>query len=319
LNTLWPEIAWFRDGLRVGTVIAVQKCESNGTETEPTGVRMNENIEKLVSLTIDMIKASGGKAPNIAYMSETAHQNAYLKANFPAEWIFARSKLREGRRSGKVIGRFFIHDIGNMIRAGKRVTLLMRHAERPPLDPSDTTFGETLPITERGRLDAESLGSQLTEIVDPDAVLLYASQTFRTIQTACAINTRLGCSASVEVKGVLGGETPFFGSLDERMHLIAEGRYMERLNDYYRIGTQLGYRPLIPATDAIEDALESLHSLSSSLVIAVTHDINVASFLAGRGVMLRFDEVTWPHYLDAAVIVNDDNGGVEYGEFRWNR
>ena len=278
---------------------------------------MNENIEKLVSLTIDMVKASGGKAPDIACIPERTHQNAYLKAHFPAEWIFARAKLREGRRSGKVIGRVFIHDVGNMIGDGKRVTLLMRHAERPPLDPSDTTFGETLPITERGRREAESLGSQLSEIVDPDAVLLYASQTFRTIQTACAIDTRLGCSASVEVKGVLGGETPFFGSLDERMQLIAEGRYMERLNDYYRIGTQLGYRPLAPATDAMEDALESLHSLSSSLAVAVTHDINVASFLAGRGVATHFDEDVWPHYLDAAVIAKDDNGNVEYGEFRW--
>lgn len=279
---------------------------------------MNENIEVLISLTIDMIKASGGRAPDIAYMPEKGHQCAYLKAHFPAEWIFARAKLREGRRSRKVIGRVSVRDMGDMIKDGKRVTLLMRHAERPPLDPSDTTFGETLPITERGRREAEELGSRLAEIVNPDSVLLYASQTFRTIQTACAIDSRLGCAVSVDVKGVLGGETPFFGSLDERMQLIAEGRYMERLNDYYCVGEQLGYRPLAPAANTMDEALESLHTLSSSLVVAVTHDINVASFLAGRGVVTRFDEGTWPHYLDAAVVVKDDGGNVGYGEFRWN-
>lgn len=278
---------------------------------------MNENTERHISLTVDMIRASGGRAPDIAHMSNRGHQSAYLRAHFPAEWIYACAKLRERRHSGKVIGRVSVRDMGIMIRDGKRITLLMRHAERPPLDPSDTTFGETLPITERGWLEAESLGSQLADIVNPDAVLLYASQTFRTIQTACAIDNRLGCTASVDVKGVLGGETPFFGSLDERMRLIAEGRYMERLNDYYRTGEQLGYRPLATAADVLEDSLESLHSLSSSLVVAVTHDINVASFLAGRGVKMRFDESTWPHYLDAAVIAESGNGAVEYGEFRW--
>ena len=302
----------------IGTVIAVQDGGNNAMERKSAGVEMNEKMKKLVSLTMDMVKASGGRVPDIAHMSEKEHQCAYLKAHFPAEWIYACAKLREGRRSGKVIGRVSVRDIGNMIREGKRVTLLMRHAERPPLDPSDTTFGETLPITERGRREAEELGSQLAGIVSPDAALLYASQTFRTIQTACAVDNRLGCAVPVDVRDVLGGGAPFFGSLDERMRLIAEGRYMERLNEYYDTGEQVGYRPLVLATDAMEDSMESLHSLSSSLVLAVTHDINVASFLAGRGVVARFDESAWPHYLDATVIAKADGGDVEYGEFRWN-
>lgn len=280
---------------------------------------MRENIEHIVSLTVDMIKASGYPVPDIGCMREKDHQMSYLRAHFPAEWTYACAKVRGARRSRKVIGRVSIREVGEMIRQGRRVTLLMRHAHRPPLDPSDTTFGETLPITEQGRHEAENLGLKLSGIVDADAVLLYASQTFRTIQTACSIDRWLGCVSSVDVKDFLGGGSPFFGSLEERMSLIAEGRYMERLNDYYRTGEQAGYRSLAPAADAMEDMLESLHTLSSSLVVAVTHDINVASFMAGRGVAGRFDEDTWPHYLDAAVIAKDEAGNVEYGEFRWLR
>ena len=278
---------------------------------------MNENVENLVSLAVETVKACGGFAPDMSLMKDWGHKCAYLKANFPAEWIYACAKFRKEKRSGKPVGLISFKDVESMIRQGRRVTLLMRHAERPPLDPSDTTFGETLPITARGRKEAEKLGACLSKMVDSDAVLLYASQTFRTIQTACAIDRCLGSVAPVEVKDVLGGATPFFGSLEERMRLIAEGRYMERLNDYYSTGEQLGYRPLALATDEIENALESLHTLSSSLVVAVTHDINVASFLAGRGVVTHFEEATWPHYLDAAVIAKDSDGNVEYGEFRW--
>ena len=58
----------------------------------------------------------------------------------------------------------------------------------------------------------------------------------------------------VTLSDELGSTSPFFGSLDERLRLIAEGNYRERLNDYYRGGEQRGYRPLDAATDEMEGA-----------------------------------------------------------------
>ena len=84
------------------------------------------------------------------------------------------------------------------------------------------------------------------------------------------------------------------------MKLIAEGRYLDRLNEYYLSGEQKGYRPLAQATDEMERRLLDLNVEGKALLIAVTHDINVASFLAGRGVVPSFTDETWPHYLDAA-------------------
>ena len=102
------------------------------------------------------------------------------------------------------------------------------------------------------------------------------------------------------------------------MKLIAEGRYLDRLNEYYLSGEQKGYRPLAQATDEMERRLLDLNVAGKALLIAVTHDINVASFLAGRGVVPSFTDETWPHYLDAAVIMDDGYGAREYGWLRYS-
>lgn len=216
-------------------------------------------------------------------------------------------------------------DIDNAIRAGSKVALLIRHAERPPLDPGDTSFGATLPITDRGRKTAEYLGMRLSHLVTPDRIRAYASSTLRTVQTAESILKGVqeegyaGPLGKVSIEPVLGSDSPFFGSLDERMALIAEGRYRERLNDYFETGVQRGYTPLAAATDRMEGRLGALMPRAGGLTVAVTHDVNVACFLAGRDVVTSFTEETWPFYLDAAVMIESTDGSRRYGVWRWDR
>ncbi len=195
---------------------------------------------------------------------------------------------------------------------GGWLTLLMRHAERPPLDPTDTSFGMQLPITETGRETAVRLGRRMRDVLQPQRVALYAGETLRTIQTAECMHMGLFGGKEVEVRHepVLGGASPFFGSLEERMALIAEGRYLDRLNDYYREGEQRGYRPLRLAAQEMENRLLALAGEGTGLTIAVTHDVNVASFLAGWGLLSSFTMESWPHYLDAAVILRLKDGSV---------
>ena len=217
-----------------------------------------------------------------------------------------------------------IFEIEAALKSGRRVTLLMRHAERPPLDPGDTTFGATLPITERGRQTARRFGMMLSHIVSPEQVRAYASSTLRTVQTAQCILEGLcpedspQLNRDVRILPVLGSDSPFFGSLDERMALIAEGHYRERLNEYFSAGVQKGYQPLARATDRMEESLDSLGLPSHGLLLAVTHDVNVGCFLAGRKVVTAFTADTWPYYLDAAVILSSPEGVVEYGLLRWD-
>ena len=208
------------------------------------------------------------------------------------------------------------------IKDGGRAVLLLRHAERPPLDPGDTTFGIDLPITGHGRETAKRYGKMLFGIVGPESLRAYASETLRTRQTADCIwegflRSGTDSNGMVTLLPELGGESPFFGSLDERMALIAEGRYLERLNEYFRNGVQLGYKPLEEATAKMEECLCHLLDDGVQLVVAVTHDINVASFLAGRGVEKEFDKQSWPHYLDAVVVARTANGEMRYGFLRY--
>lgn len=66
----------------------------------------------------------------------------------------------------------------------------------------------------------------------------------------------------------------------------------------------------------MERRLLNLNVAGKALLIAVTHDINVASFLAERGVVSSFTEETWPHCLDAAGVMDDGYGTREYGWLR---
>ena len=232
---------------------------------------------------------------------------------------------RAGRHACNVFDKVELFDVKEVLEKGGRVTMLIRHAERPPLDPGDPTFGASLPLTERGWRMARQFGAMLANTVRPESVAFYASGTFRTLQTACgmamgldAVETAGPISKKIRISEFLGSDSPFFGSLEERMALIAEGRYLERLNGYFREGKMRGYRPFRMASGEMEARLKALHRSGDNLVVAVTHDINVAAFLAGRGVVASFTEETWPCYQGAAVIIEAADGRKEYGSFRWN-
>lgn len=221
--------------------------------------------------------------------------------------IVVRTKSCDGCRVEKMP----LTEMKDTLDGGGRVTLLIRHAERPPLAPGDKTFGASLPLTEKGWSDAQHFGMTLARELRPKSVAFYASGTFRTLQTACGMamgldlaETGTAIERKVRLADFLGSESPFFGSVEERIALAAQGRYHERLNDYFRNGEQQGYRPLKAAADLMERQLDALHDDDWPLVVAVTHDINVAAFLAARGVVPSFTEETWPGYLDAAVIIS---------------
>ena len=231
-----------------------------------------------------------------------------------------------GKRSRIVRGEMNLCDVKSALDEGCKVTILIRHAERPPIEEGDATFGASLALTERGWRMARQFGALLVNTVRPKSVAFYASGTFRTVQTACgmamgldAVKPENSIARKVCLAEFLGSDSPFFGACEERISLIAEGRYHERMNEYFCSGKMRGYRPLGRATGEMEKHLHALHRSDGNLVIAVTHDMNVAAFLAGRGVVASFTDETWPDYLDAAVVVEKSDGSREYGSMRWDK
>ncbi len=234
--------------------------------------------------------------------------------------------VRMKSRSGCRIEKMPLVQMKDALDGGGRVTILIRHAERPPLDPGDKTFGASLSLTENGWRWARSFGLMLANNLLPKSIAFYASETFRTLQTACAmamgldlVSTGHTIERKVRLVDFLGSASPFFGSVEKRMALAAEGNYHDRLNEYFHAGKQCGFKSLKRAAKRMERRLDGLHEKEWPLVVAVTHDINVAAFLAARGVVDSFTDETWPDYLDAAVIIKRGNGRRKYLYFQWNQ
>lgn len=54
--------------------------------------------------------------------------------------------------------------VEDAMKLGGLVTVVMRHAERPPLELGDMMFGRDLPLTDKGARDADRLGARLSAL-----------------------------------------------------------------------------------------------------------------------------------------------------------
>lgn len=221
----------------------------------------------------------------------------------------------------EVVGEVNFQDIENAHQKGERVVLLLRHAERPPLDKDDPTFGQGIGITAKGRMDAKVFGFALGQFsLGWGECVVTSSKMTRCRNTAREIKRELipWEDSGFCLPGILGDESPYFGRVSERMALADKGNYREALNEYFRTGHQRGFRNLAEATDKLEEFIWNAYSCRNpALHVMVTHDINVGCFLAGQKVITQFDDSTWPHYLDSAVCFLDRYGRARYGIMRY--
>ena len=221
----------------------------------------------------------------------------------------------------EVTGEVGFQDIENALLKGECVVLLLRHAERPPLEKDDPTFGQGIGITAKGRMDAKLFGYALGEFsLGWGERVVSSSKMTRCRDTAREILREMipWEEPGFELSDILGDKSPYFGRVSERMALANKGNYREALNEYFKTGRQQGFENLAEATDKLEEFIWNDRSrMNPALHVLVTHDINVGCFLAGRKVITQFDESTWPHYLDSAVCFLDRYGRARYGFMRY--
>ena len=210
------------------------------------------------------------------------------------------------------IGDVSLADIANALHRRERVAIVMRHAERPPLPPNDPTFGKDLPITDNGRKQADAFGFALFEYCRGFDTCIHAGVSTRCQQTAIEIAKYIERGISLDF--FLGSGSPFFGEVSDRLKLADAGNYRDSLNTYFRTGKQQGFNDLAESTDAFEKHI--WEDNSEQLGIYVTNDLNVACLLAGRGVMMRFEDDNWPTWLEAAVMFLGKYGHARYGYMR---
>ena len=198
-----------------------------------------------------------------------------------------------------------LRDVADELHDGIRVAILVRHAERPPLPANDPTFGRNLPLTERGAMEAMRYGRELGLFACMEQMAIAAGGNRRCMETAFHIlkGMRLDMEAdrcAVLADPYLGDRTFYFGDVAARMELANAGNYLESLNAYFTCGRQKGFNDLHPSTSHLAGHLR--YHYDAPLFIGVTHDLNVACFLAGNGTVASFTEKSWPGFLDAAVL-----------------
>ena len=198
------------------------------------------------------------------------------------------------------------------IRRGVRVALMMRHAERPKMDPNDPTFGDALKLTYEGARTAKKLGVMLREFAND--VQFAASPLTRTRMTAECIAEGMGVSTpNILLDAQLGNASFYYDDPAEVLEVFKPKNFFPACIDYFRTAHQRGFRELYKATDEFEHWIDA--HWKNRLFIISTHDLYIAAFLSARKVG-EFSKENWTRFLDGGVILDDPHGGRRYALVR---
>lgn len=210
-------------------------------------------------------------------------------------------------------GELNLQDVCAELRAGNRVLLMTRHAERPHIDHEDPTFGAALPITENGKKMCFDFGTRFRDFAGETQFL--SSPLRRTRMTAEWIAKGMGFEApEIPVDGRLGNETPYFADAHAVWEEFRDGRFFEKIFTYFAQGTFRGFAELQAATDELEEW--ALGRFTAKLGIFTTHDLYNGAYLHARGVKTDWTAGNWLRFLDSAAIILAPDGTRRYALVR---
>jgi hypothetical protein len=200
------------------------------------------------------------------------------------------------------------------LRRGARAILMVRHAERPKMDPTDPTFGDSLSLTKEGIRTARLFGEALSDFADD--VQFLSSPLLRTRMTAKLIAEGMGIGdPEISVCGCLGNESFYYNDTLEVLHVFTPPEnFFPASFEYMRTGRMRGFNELGPSSDALEKWL--FDRFNRRLMVVATHDLYIAAFLSSRGAYGERSRDTWPRFLDAAAILVEPDGSRRYSMVR---
>ena len=188
------------------------------------------------------------------------------------------------------------------------VALVLRHAEREPIDPG--TYGNDVPLTARGTHSARRLGEALSS---RSSSAIVTSPLPRCVQTAQAIIEGASWNGAAVAEDRLGNPGPFVAAPE------LSGPVLLEIGPRVMAQRQLTEKEPPPGMRAAEQGVEVLlHLILPQLAdrglvsIFVTNDL-VLAVLVGSLYRLNVGEFEWPDYLDA-MIVWKKSGQLR---FRW--
>ena len=205
-----------------------------------------------------------------------------------------------------------IDEIVGELRRGTRVALMVRHAERPKMDPNDPSFGDALPLTYEGRRTARKLGAWLREFADD--VQFCASPLRRTRMTAECIAEGMGVPGiEIPTDELVGNGTFYYDDPAKVLEVFKPANFFPACCEYFEKGEQRGFNNLHAATDDFEKWIAV--NMRKRLFVITTHDLYVAAFLTARKVG-TFSRENWVRFLDAGAILVGPDGSRRYALVR---
>ena len=149
-----------------------------------------------------------------------------------------------------------IEELIGEIRRGARVTLMVRHGERPKMDQDDPTFGDALELTYEGTRTAKKLGVMLKEFADD--VQFAASPLTRTRMTAECIAEGMGVvKPEIPTDELLGNGSFYYDDPAEVLEVFKPKNFFPACIEYFRTAHQRGFRELYAATDEFEKWIDA--------------------------------------------------------------
>ena len=211
------------------------------------------------------------------------------------------------------LGELTLEDVRRLLRAGNRVLLMTRHAERPHIDHEDPSFGATLPLTADGEEMSRAFGRMLRDFA---SVVQFASSPLRrTMMTTECIAEGMGIAhPDISPEEALGNGTFYFADQHAVWEEFRDGSFFEKCFAYFEAGTYRGFAELHAATDALEEWC--LAHFTAPFAIFTTHDLYIAAYLAARTVISRFTPENRPRFLDSAAIIIAPDGTRRYALVR---
>ena len=211
------------------------------------------------------------------------------------------------------LGELTLEDVRALLRAGNRVLLMTRHAERPHIDHEDPSFGAELPLT----ADGEEMSRAFGRLIRPfaDDVQFASSPLRRTMMTAECIAEGMGIAhPDISPEDALGNGTFYFADQHAVWEEFRDGSFFQKCFDYFEKGTYRGFADLHAASDALEEWC--LAHFTAPFAIFTTHDLYIVAYLAARTVISRFTLENWPRFLDSAAIIIAPDGTRRYALVR---
>ena len=205
-----------------------------------------------------------------------------------------------------------IEELIGEIRNGARVALMLRHAERPKMDPDDPSFGDALELTYDGTRTARKLGAMLKEFADD--VQFAASPLTRTRMTAECIAAGMGVAdPEIPTDELLGNGSFYYDDPAEVLEVFKPKNFFPACIEYFRTAHQRGFRELYAATDEFEKWIDARRR--KRLFLISTHDLYIAAFLYARKVG-EFSKENWTRFLDGGAIIDGADGTRRYALVR---